>query len=167
MNLIYFIKEFPDEASCKAKFKAFREQVDVVCPKCGCCEHYWKTDKECYECKYCSYHQGLKANTVIHKSRLPFRYWFIAMHLLPVIKKSFSVKELQRQLEYKRYYSIWHMAHKLRTTVCMRDGGEYVLTGRIELDEGYFSTEMLSEQKAEPLKRGRCSHGKIKVLVMA
>ncbi|MDR2979961.1 MAG: IS1595 family transposase, partial [Bacteroidales bacterium] len=35
MNLIDFIKEYPDEASCKAKFKSYREQTGVVCAKCG------------------------------------------------------------------------------------------------------------------------------------
>ena len=45
--------------------------------------------------------------------------------------------------------------------------GEYVLAGRMELDEGYFSTEIPDEEKAKPLKRGRGSQKKSKVLVMA
>jgi hypothetical protein len=48
----------------------------------------------------------LRANTVMHKSKLPFRYWFIAMHLLTSTKKSFSAKELQRQLGHKRYHPV-------------------------------------------------------------
>ena len=44
---------------------------------------------------------------------------------------------------------------------------EYVLAGCIELDEGYFSTEMSQEEKDKPLKRGRGSQKKSKVLVMA
>jgi hypothetical protein len=36
------------------------------------------------------------------------------MHLLTSTKKSFSAKELQRQLGHKRYHLIWHMLHKLR-----------------------------------------------------
>ena len=166
MNLTNFIEQFPDEASCKAKFKEFRETVGVVCPHCGSKKHYWKSDKECYECKHCGYRQGLKANTVMHKSKLPFRYWFVAMHLLTSTKKSFSAKELQRQLGHKRYHPIWHMAHKLRTAMGNRDG-EYVLSGRIELDEGYFSTETPATEKDKPLKRGRGSQKKSKVLVMA
>ncbi len=31
MNLIDFITEYPDEAACNAKFKAYRENVGVVC----------------------------------------------------------------------------------------------------------------------------------------
>ena len=82
MNLIEFIKEYPDEASCKVKFKQYREHIGVVCPKCGCQDHYWKRDKESYECKQCQYRQSLRSNTVMHKSKLLYRYWFIAMNLL-------------------------------------------------------------------------------------
>jgi hypothetical protein len=56
---------------------------------------------------------------------------------------------------HKRYHPIWHMVHKLRVAMGKRDG-EYVLAGRIELDEGYFSTIMPTDRKDEPLKR---SHG--------
>ena len=103
MTLIDFIKEYPDEESCKAKFKQYRDHVGVVCPKCGSADHYWKRDKSCYECKHCKHRQGLRANTVMHKSKLPYRYWFIAIHLLTSTKKSFSAKELQRQLDHNRY----------------------------------------------------------------
>jgi len=166
MTLIDFIKEYPDEASCKAKFKQYREHIGVVCPKCGGKEHYWKRDKENYECKHCRYRQSLRANTVMHKSKLPYRYWFIAMHLLTGTKKSFSAKELQRQLGHNRYHPVWHMLHKLREAMGKRDG-EYVLAGRIELDEGYFSTEIPNEEKNKPLKRDRGSQRKSKVIVMA
>ena len=102
----------------------------------------------------------------MHKSKLPFRYWFIAMHLLTSTKKSFSAKELQRQLGHNRYHPIWHMLHKLRAAMGKRDG-KYVLAGRIELDEGYFSTEVPENEKDNSLKRGRGSQKKSKVLVMA
>jgi hypothetical protein len=38
----------------------------------------------------------LRANTVMHGSKLAFRYWFIAIHLLTSTRKSFSASELQR-----------------------------------------------------------------------
>ncbi|HKL34589.1 MAG TPA: IS1595 family transposase [Tangfeifania sp.] len=166
MSLINFIEQFPDEASCKQKFKEYRDQIGVVCPKCKGKDHYWKKDKEQYECKKCKTRVTLKSGTVMHKSKLPFRYWFIAMHLLTSTKKSFSAKEIQRQLGHKRYHPIWHMVHKLRNSMGKRDG-EYVLAGRIELDEGYFSTEVPEEEKNQLLKRGRGSQKKSKVLVMA
>ncbi len=166
MNLIDFSTEYPDEASCKAKFKAYREEVGVLCSKCGGSSHYWKKDKECYECKACKHRTTLKSGTVLHKSKLPYRYWFIAMHLLTSTKKSFSAKEIQRQLGHKRYAPIWHMVHKLRLAMGKRDD-EYILAGAIELDDGFFATEVPEEQKLEKLKPGRGSQKKSKVLVMA
>jgi len=166
MNLLNFIKEFPDEESCKLKFKDIRDKQGVVCPHCGGKDHYWKSDKWQYECKKCHFRTTLRSGTIMHGSKLPFRYWFVAMHLLTSTKKSFSSQEIQRQLGHKRYQPIWTMMHKLRDAMGNRDG-QYTLSGAIELDEGFFSTEISGENKNKPLKRGRGSQKKSKVLVMA
>jgi len=166
MNLLDFVASFPDEESCKQKFKEYRETVGVICSKCKHTEHYWKADKEQYECKNCSFRTTLKSGTVMHKSKLPYRYWFIAMHLLTSTKKSFSAKEIQRQIGHNRYQPIWHMVHKLRVVMGKRDG-EYILAGQIELDDGFFSTVKPEESKDKKLKRGRGSQKRTKVLVMA
>jgi transposase-like protein len=102
----------------------------------------------------------------MHNSKLPFQYWFMAIHLLTSTKKSFSAKEIQRQLGHKRYQPIWEMMHKLRAVMGNRDEC-YQLAGQIELDEGFFSTITPKEEKDKPLKRGRGSQKKTKVLVMA
>jgi hypothetical protein len=99
-------------------------------------------------------------------SQLPFRYWFVAIHLLTSTKKSFSAKELQRQLGHSTYNPIWAMLHKLREAIGERDA-RYQLSEVVELDEGFFSTETSDEEKDKPLKRGRGSQKKTKVLVMA
>lgn len=52
--------------------------------------------------------------------------------------------------------------HKLRNAMGRRDS-EYKLLGSIELDEGFFSTQYNGD---EPLKKGRGSQTKTKVLVM-
>ena len=166
MNLLNFSTLYPDEASCKSKWKEYRDKQGVLCPHCGSREHYWKKDKENYECKRCGYRQSLRANTVMHGSQLPFRYWFIAIHLLTSTKKSFSAKELQRQLGHSTYNPIWAMLHKLRQAMGIRDA-LYQLSEVVELDEGFFSTETTDTEKNNPLKRGCGSQKKSKVLVMA
>lgn len=148
MRLIDFMEAFPDEASCKSKLKEYREKQGVVCPHCGRTQHYWKKDKECHECKHCHYRQSLKANTVMHGSQLPLRYWFIAMHLLTSTKKSFSAAELKRQLGHKNYNPIWALLHKLRNAMGKRDS-EYEVCGMVELDEGFFSTEVPDDEKVK------------------
>lgn len=74
------------------------------------------------------------------------RYWFIAIHLLTSTKKSFSVAKFQRQLGHKRYDPIWQLLHKLRTVMGKRDE-LYSLSGVIELNEGFFSTEISDNEK--------------------
>jgi len=165
MNLIDFADQFPDEESCKQKFKEIRDREGVKCRSCGHDSHYWKRDKEMYECKKCGSRMSLKSGTVMHKSKLSFRYWFIAMHLLTSTRKTFSAKEIQRQLGHKRYEPIWQMMHKLRNAMGKRDAG-YELYGEMELDDGFFSTPVAKDKKDEPLKRGRGSQKKTTVLVM-
>lgn len=164
MKLIEFTKHFPDEQSCKAAFKAYRLKQGVTCMKCGGTNHYWKQYREQWECKKCKHRTTLKSGTVMHGSKLPFQYWFIAMHLITSTKKSFSAKEIQRQLGHKRYEPIWAMIHKLRCIMGLRDE-KYQLKEEIELDEGFFETVSITRNKSEPLKRGRGSQRQTTVLV--
>lgn len=166
MKLFEFEKHFPNEESCKMEFKEIRMKEGIVCPKCGCTHYYWKSSKEVFQCSKCNYRKSLRANTVMHGSKLPFKYWFIAMHLLTATKHTFSASELQRQLGHKRYQPIWEMIHKLRSIMGKRDD-KYILKGNIELDEGFFSTEIIDEKKNERLKAGVGSKKKSKVPVVA
>ena len=166
MKLLDFTSTYPDEAACVAKLRQLRESQEHICPKCGCKEWYWKNDKLCYECKHCHNRESLRKGTVMENSKLPFLYWFTAMHLLTATKNTFSAYELQRQLGHKRYQPIWEMLHKLRSVMGKRDG-KYTLAGNVEIDEGFFSTEVPDEQKHQKKKRGAGSQSKTKVLVMA
>jgi len=148
MNLLNFISQFPDEASCKAKWKEYRDRHGVVCPKCGSNSHYWKQDKESYECKRCKYRQSLRSHTVMHGSQLPFRYWLITMKLLTSTKKSFSASELQRQLGHCTYHPVWAMLHKLRMAIGKRDE-LYTLSDVIELDEDFFSQKLTGKKRTD------------------
>ena len=165
MKLYEFDNYFPNEECCKKEFKRVREEKGITC-KCGCTKYYWISTIEMYQCAKCRRRQSLRANTVMHASKLPFRYWFIAMHLLTATKLSFSALELQRQIGHKRYQPIWELMHKLRTVMGKRDD-EYKTEGKVEFDEGFFTTERPSELKNKNLKRGAGSERKKKVAVMA
>lgn len=165
MNILELFKEFPTEESCKLKFKEIREREGVKCRKCGNSTHYWKKDREQFECKQCGTRTTLRSGTVMQNSKLPYQYWFIAMHLLGSTKKSFSAKEVQRQLGHKRYEPIWAMLHKIRSIMGLRDD-EYRLNDTVELDEGFFETVSPKTSQKETTKRGRGSQKQTKVFVM-
>jgi len=164
MKLVDFYKKYPTEQSCRKAFKKTRENAGVRCSKCGNRTHYWKKNREEWECKKCSHRTRLRVGTVMENSKLPFQYWFIAMHLITSTKKSISAKEMQRQLGHKRYEPIWAMMHKLRLVMGIRDQS-YTLSNEVELDEGFFETVSIVRDKTEPLKRGKGSQKQTTVLV--
>lgn len=166
MKLVDFYQHYPDETSCKTEWIRQRNEQGIVCKKCGHTIHYWKKDKEQWECKKCHHRTTLRSGTVMENSKLPFQYWFLAIHLLTSTKKSFSAKEIQRQLGHKRYEPIWAMLHKIRIVLGLRDE-EYQLKEQVELDEGFFPTVSITRNKDEELKRGRGSQKQTTVLVSA
>lgn len=166
MKILEFHKYFPTEESCKRAFIAKRNKEGVTCKKCKGTSHRWKSKREQWECKSCSYRTTIKSGTVMENSKLPYLYWFTAMHLLTSTTKSFSAKEIQKQLNHKRYEPIWSMLHKIRSVMGLRDD-EYTLEGNVEIDEGFFETVSVTRDYNEPLKRGRGSEKQSAVFVSA
>ena len=165
MRLLEFYNVFPDEQTCKLEFIKNRLEEGVICKKCGSRQHYWKKKREQWECKSCNHRTTIKSGTVMENSKLPFSAWFMTMHLITSTKKSFSAKEVQRQLDFKRYEPVWAMLHKLRAIMGLRDD-EYMLYGENELDDGFFETVSI-RGKNEKRKRGKGSQKQTTVIVAA
>lgn len=165
MNLFTFTAEFGDEQACRKHFKEERDKHGVVCKKCSNTNHYWKRDKDCYECKSCGFRTSLRSGTIMENSNLPLLVWYRAMFLMSTTKKGFSSKEMQRQLGLKRYEPVWAMVHKIRKAMGNRDS-RYTLEGMIEMDEGYFTVSS-TEVEQNKGKRGRGAAGKQNVMVSA
>lgn len=166
MNLYEFTNRFPDEKSCISEFKRIRDELGVVCKRCGHSEHYWRKRDLKYECKRCHSRQSLRSGTVMEKSKLPFRYWLMAIHLLTSTKKTFSTSELQRQIGHQRYEPIWYMLHKLRLIMGKRES-EYQISTYIELDDAFFEVVRKGNEEQREYREnvGRGSQRQAKVLV--
>ena len=166
MNLFDFSERFMSEEDCINHFKEVRIKLGVVCRECQSKEHYWKKDRLAFQCKQCGCRVALRSGTVMENSRLPYMYWFKAIHLLTATKKTFSANEIQRQLKHNRYEPIWSMLHLIRRAMGKRDN-KYNLTEFIEIDEGFFETiKQSDENEVIRKKRGRGSQKQAKVLVL-
>ncbi len=164
MNIFDFNNRFPDEYECLNHFKELRLQLGIVCKKCASTDHYWKRDRDSFQCKKCGNRITLRSGTVLENSNLPYFHWYKAIHLLTTTKKTFSALEIQRQLNHNSYEPIWNMLHKIRLAMGRRDS-RYKLSEYIELDEGFFET-VNKEARDEKRKRGRGSQKQSKVLVL-
>ena len=165
MNIIKFTEDFPDEHSCRTHFKEVRENLGVICKKCGGMRHYWLKAKYQWQCSECNFRTTLRSGTMFENSNLPMRTWYLAMAFMSYSKKGISARELQRQLSIKNYGTVWSMMHRIRKAMGKRDS-LYTLEGMVEFDEGYFTTET-SEKDKQNLKRGRGSQKQTNVAVMA
>lgn len=163
MKVYEFMQNFPDEMSCKLHFKENREKAGVKCAKCGCTKQYWLHSKWEWQCSKCSFRTGLRAGTIMHKTKISFHKFYLCMSLMTMTKKGISAMEMQRQLSHKRYRTVWVLMHRLRDAMGQRED-LYQLSGTIEMDEGYFTHTIKENQK---LKRGRGSQRKKNVAVMA
>ncbi len=102
----------------------------------------------------------------MESSKLPFQYWFTALYLMTGTKKDVSAHQMKRELSHKRYEPVWAMMHKIRKAMGQRDS-KYLLSGQVEIDEGFFETLVPDEQKDEPRKRGRGSQKQTMAMVFA
>jgi hypothetical protein len=173
MKLLGFAEKFPDEKSCRRHWRQQRESQGIVCKCCGGIVNDWKEEQQMWVCRDCRFRTSLRSGTIMECSNLPFRDWFVAMHLITSTKQTFSAKELQRELGRNRYEPVWAMLHKIRYAMGNRDEN-YQLEEFVEFDDAFFSAfdnstkeEKKNMSPAEPLKRGRGSQKKSKVIVMA
>ena len=165
MNTLYFIERFPDETACREHYRDQRIKQGVTCKKCFGTSHYWLQSKWQFECKACHFRTTLRSGTVMENSNLPFRIWYLTILFMTATKKGLSACEMQRQLGYKRYMTVWSLMHRIRVLMGKRDD-LYSLTGMIEFDEGFFEIA-IPANKRKTLKRGKGSQRQENVGVIA
>ncbi|MDR1055403.1 MAG: hypothetical protein LBL90_06185 [Prevotellaceae bacterium] len=81
MPLLNYVAEFRDEAVCKLGYKEYHDMRSVIFRQCGSHRLCWKQDKGCCENKQSRTGIGMKSGTVMHKTKQPYHYCFIAKHL--------------------------------------------------------------------------------------
>ncbi len=124
MDLKAFVRSFPNEEQCKRKFKKMRDEEGLTCPRCGNNRFHWLSEWEQYKCKQCKHKFSLKSGTLLHASKLPYRYWFIVTYFV-LSKSSNSLRELQDSLGHKYYNSIWKAMDKVRQSR-YKQGKKYI-----------------------------------------
>lgn len=91
-----FEARFPDEEAC-ARYLVERRWPDgFVCPGCGhACGWALTRERPTWECSGCGRQTSVTAGTIMHRSHLPLRTWFLAAHIMA--SHSNGISALQRQ----------------------------------------------------------------------
>jgi transposase-like protein len=109
------------------------------------------------ECARCHRQTSVTAGTVMHRSHLPLKVWFLAAWLVATHKNGISARQLWLQLGLGSYKTAWLLLAKLRRA--MVDPERAPLTGLVEVDE----TSLPLRTKDAPIaaKPGRSGEGKL------
>jgi len=99
------------------------------------------------ECAACGKQTSVTAGEIMHRSHLPLKTWFTAIHILTSHSNGVSALQLQGQLGPGSDKTAWLLLQKLRWD--MVDPGRSLLAGVVEIHE----TEMPSRRKDEPSAR--------------
>jgi len=113
-EFIDYYNFFNEEKFCFRVLKEIREQQGVICEKCKNERHYWKNDKNKFECKECGYRTSLKKGTIMENSNLSLQYWLSVIAYLGTTKENISALKLQKELGHNRYEPILRMVKKIR-----------------------------------------------------
>ena len=98
-----FEARFPDDDAC-ARYLAERRWPDgFVCPACGG-RKGWALDRgPTWECAACRRQTSVTAGTIMHRSHLPLKTWFLAAHGAATHSGGISALQLQAQLGIGSY----------------------------------------------------------------
>jgi transposase-like protein len=155
-----FDRRFPGEEACARYLAAKRWPDGFVCPACGHGKGWELASKPfTWECAGCHRQTSVTAGTVMHRSKLPLRTWFEAVHLLTSHSNGISAEQAQAQLGIGSYKTAWLLLHKLRRAMVSPDRG--LLRSLVEVDE----TEIPFRSKHDPIKaHGIANVGKLLVI---
>src|SRR3954451_25424775 len=157
-SLPAFEAQFPDDAACARWLFGKRWPDGFRCPGCGH-DKAWELGRGTLlvECARCHRQTSVTAGTVLHRSHLPPKLWFLAAWLVATHRNGISAPQLWLQLGLASYKTAWLLLRKLRRA--MVDPEREPLAGLVEVDE----TSIPFRAKDEPARPGRSHEGKLLV----
>jgi len=108
-------------------WKHIREKLGITCPKCKkITPHYYNEKRKSWRCCCCKKAEtGLKARTVLHKSKLPLRVYLRLLLELSENPGQYSIKKLQEKIKHTSYEPIWRFFHKVGGVLCLSQQSEF------------------------------------------
>lgn len=134
VNLVSLIDRYNTEDKCRDALEAIRWPGGVSCIRCGDTQVDAIAGRAQWQCRSCDYQFSVTAGTIMHRSHLPLRKWFIAIYLMCESRKGMSANQLKRTLGVQ-YKTAWHLCHRIREAMGNDPFTGPTLIGIVEVDE--------------------------------
>ena len=136
INLVSLIDRFSDDNKCREYLEDLRWGGEVACPRCGDTSVSEIQDRHQWDCNSCRYQFSVTAGTIMHRSHLALRKWFLAIYLMCESKKGISALQMKRTLGVA-YKTAWHLCHRIREAMGNDPFTGPTLFGIVEVDETF------------------------------
>lgn len=122
-------------------WRHIREKLGISCPKCKkITPHVFNEKRKSWTCSSCKIAEtGLKARTVLHKSKLPLRTYLRIILEIAENPGQSSIKKLQKKIGHNSYEPIWRFFHKV--------GGVLFLSQQSDFDEQKKAQLIIEDMK--------------------
>ncbi len=80
MSIRKFMERFPDEQACREYLFHIRWPRGFICTKCGESKYSVIKTRNLFECSDCKTQTSITSNTVMHRTKLPLRYWLLTFY---------------------------------------------------------------------------------------
>ncbi len=112
MSIGKFMARFPDEQSCRDFIYRIRWPRGFICTKCGESDYSYIRTRHLFECTACKTQVSTTANTVMHRTKLPLRYWLLVFYWIASGEKC-SARKISKTLSLN-YRTASLLLHKIR-----------------------------------------------------
>lgn len=129
---------YKNEALATEAFKEYRVKKGISCKKCGSHQHYWLNSKFQFQCRACRFRTTLRSGSVLEGSKLPYSYFFIAVHLLIKHGNTLTIDDFQKYTGHKYYDPLWVFLRKIKSYIKDNEHDNAVLLDFVEVVNQYF-----------------------------
>ena len=126
--------DYNDDRKCREALEEIRWPSGVACVRCGDMDVDEIENRGQWRCRSCGYHFSVTAGTIMHRSHLPLRKWFLAIYLMCELKKGISANQLRRTLGVAPK-TAWHLCHRIREAMGNDPFTGPTLVGVVEMDQ--------------------------------